>query len=262
MSQPGKWLLAASAVLLVSACATPEERMAKLQIRQQQLELRAQQINERRAARVNETSSGGTVTEVSAQAVTDLDTPLANVVKALANCDATLPATLKQFATQLEPQVPVVIKTHGASFSVPDRTALGRSSVAVAGQAQVFGLPISGVFDEATIIGGNTEKLSWGFYSPEPVSAVSSVLGARIAGYKQVRHDVGGALLRMDIYDGRNWRRTTRFDYFRNQSRIAGERVFAIDASRDPAFPGTRVSCSVRGTQLKELLPVLRPDLG
>ncbi|EJN09294.1 hypothetical protein [Herbaspirillum sp. YR522] len=262
MSHSNKWLLAASAVLLVSACATPEERMAKLQIKQQQLELRAQQINERRAARMNDTSGTGAVGDGSAQAVTDLDTPLGNVIKALASCDASLPATLKQFVTQLAPQVPVVAKANGASLGVADRAIPGRSSVPVAGQAQVMGVPVSGFFDEATIIGGQPEKISWGFYSPASVATVSSVLGARIAGYKQVRQDVGGAMLRMDIYDGRNWRRTTRFDYFRNQSKLAGERVFAIDVSRDPAFPGTRVSCSVRGTQLKELLPVLRPDLG
>ncbi|WP_225201524.1 hypothetical protein [Herbaspirillum sp. alder98] len=235
--------------------------MAKLQIKQQRLELRAQQMNERRTARMNETSTAAAPSELSAQPVTDLDTPLANVLKALGNCDASLPATLKQFVTQLEPQVPVVIKANGASFSVADRTTPGSSSVKLASQTQVFGLPISGVFDEATVIGGNTEKISWGFYSPESISAVSSTLGSRIASYKQVRQDVGGAQLRMDIYDGRSWRRTTRFDYFRNQSKIAGERVFAIDASRDPAFPGTRVSCTVRGTQLKDVLPVLRPDL-
>jgi hypothetical protein len=261
MSQANKWLLAASTVLLVSACATPEERMAKLQIKQQRLELRAQKINERRNARMNETTTAGTGIDRTMQAVTDLDTPLANVLKAIGNCDATLPLTLKQFVTQLEPQIPVVIKTNGASFSVADRATPGRSSAATASQTQVFGLPVSGFFDEATIIGGNTEKVSWGFYSPESITAVSATLGTRIPTYKQVRQDVGGAMLRMDIYEGRNWRRTTRFDYFRNQPKIAGERVFAIDASRDPAFPGTRVSCTVRGTQLKDLLPVLRPDL-
>ena len=261
MSHANKWLLAASTVLLVSACATPEERMAKLQIRQQKLELRAQQMNERRAARMAD-GPAAAVTEISAQATTDLDTPLANVLKALANCDASYPATLKQFATQLEPQVPVVINTHGASISVADRATIGRASVATTGQAQAYGIPVSGFFDEATVIGGNTEKISWGFYSPESISTVYSTLGARILAFKDVRQDVGGARLRMDIYDGRHWRRTTRFDYYRNQSKLAGERVFAIDVSRDPAFPGTRVSCTVRGTQLKDILPTLHPDLG
>ena len=95
MSASRTWLLAAGTLLLTTACSTPEERMAKLQIKQQRLEIKAQQAAQRNEAR-NELR-----TKVQASAVTDQRGPYENVIKALASCDASFAATLRPFAFPL-----------------------------------------------------------------------------------------------------------------------------------------------------------------
>ncbi|WP_432239473.1 hypothetical protein [Herbaspirillum robiniae] len=251
MSTPRTWLLAASTVLLATACATPEERMAKLQIKQQRLELKTQQLALRNEARGKPQTN----------AVLDQRAPLENVVKALAACDASLGATVKQFAPDLKPVFPVTVKGEVASIDVPDRKTPGRTAVAPMAAAKVYGLMLSSYYEESTEINGTLQKMAWGFTTPAGADQVASVLGAAIPNFKRVSKEVSGTYTRMEIFDRGDWHRTSRFDHYRAQPNILGERTLVIEASRDPAFPGTRVGCVVRGFQTEQFQDTLRPEL-
>lgn len=245
------WLLAASTVLFATACATPEERMAKLQIKQQRLELRAQQLAQRNDTRAKSQTN----------AVLDQRAPMENVIKALAACDASLGATVKQFAPDLKPIFPVTIKGEVASIDVPDRKTPGRNTVQAAAAAKVYGLTLSGYYEESTEINGSLQKMAWGFITPASIEQTAAVLGAAVPNFKRMSKEVNGNYVRMEIFDRGGWHRTSRFDHYRAQPNLLGERTLVIEASRDPAFPGSRVGCAVRGFQTEQFQDTLRPEL-
>ncbi|WP_039787279.1 hypothetical protein [Herbaspirillum huttiense] len=255
MSASRTWLLAAGTLLLTTACSTPEERMAKLQIKQQRLEIKAQQAAQRNEAR-NELR-----TKVQASAVTDQRGPYENVIKALASCDASFAATLRQFSGSLPPAFVVTLKGPVASIDVPDRRTPGSNRIAAAGSAQAYGQTLSGYYDERTESNGQLQKMSWGFYSPATPEQLAKVLGAAIPNFKRTSRELDGNYVRMEIFDRGGWHRTTRFDYYRGQSNVLGERTLVIEPSRDPSFPGSRIGCSVRGAQVAQFQDELRPEV-
>lgn len=252
MSLPRHWLLAASTVLLATACATPEERMAKLQLKQQKLELRAEQLAQRNQAR----------SAAANTAVIDQRLPLENVVKALASCDSSFGATVKHFAPALKEVFPISVTGEVASISVPQRQVPGQSTVRPTGEARIYGVAVSAYYDESVVVNGELKKMAWGVYLPSGVDQVAALLGARLPNFKRVSKEINGNYTRMEIFDGSGWHRTSRFDYYRGMADTAGERAMTIEPSRDPAFPGTRVGCSVRGRAMEQLQDSLRPELG
>ncbi|MBO9538200.1 hypothetical protein [Herbaspirillum sp.] len=252
MTRTRTWLLAASTIILTTACATPEERMAKLQIKQQRLELKTQQLAQR-----NETRG-----KTQTSAVLDQRAPLENVVKALAACDATLGATIKQFAPDLTPIFPVTVKGEVAAIDVPDRKTPGRNTVQPTAAAKVYGLTLSGYYEESTEINGTLQKMAWGFVTPASPAQAAAVLGTVIPNFKRVSKEINGNYVRMEIFDRDGWHRTSRFDYYRAQPNLQGERTLVIEASRDPALPGSRIGCAVRGFQTEQFQGTLRPELG
>ena len=251
MSASRTWLLAAATLLLTTACSTPEERMTKLQIKQQRLEIKAQQ-----AAQRNEV-----ISKAQATAVIDQRAPFENVLKALANCDASFAATLGQFPEALSPAFVVTRKGKIASIDVPDRRTPGRDRVAAAGSALAYGQTLSAYYDESVEINGQPQKISWGFYSPSTPEQLARILGAAIPNFKRTSRELNGNYVRMEIFDRGGWHRTTRFDYYRGQANVLGERTLVIEPSRDPAFPGSRIGCSVRGSQVAQFQDELRPEV-
>ncbi len=251
MSASRTWLLAAATLLLTTACSTPEERAAKQQIRQQRQEIKAQQLAQR-----NEASNKTPTT-----AVIDQRGPFENVIKALANCDASFAATLGQFPEALSPAFVVTRKGKIASIDVPDRRIPGRDRVVAAGSALAYGQTLSAYYDETVEINGQLQKMSWGFYSPATPEQLATVLGAAIPNFKRTSRELNGNYVRMEIFDRGGWHRTTRFDYYRGQANVLGERSLVIEPSRDPAFPGSRIGCSVRGLQVAQFQDELRPEV-
>ncbi|MFJ3045508.1 hypothetical protein ACIPEN_06745 [Herbaspirillum chlorophenolicum] len=225
--------------------------MAKLKIKQQRLELKAQELAQRNEARGKPQTN----------AVLDQRAPLENVIKALAACDASLGATVKQFAPDLTSIFPLTIKGEVASIDVPDRKTPGRNIVQPTAAAKVYGLTLSGYYEESTEINGTLQKMAWGFTIPAGADQVASVLGAAIPNFKRVSKEINGNYTRMEIFDRGGWHRTSRFDHYRSQSNILGERTLVVEASREPAFPGTRVGCAVRGFQTEQFQDTLRPEL-
>ena len=251
MSAKHTWLLAAGTLLLTTACSTPEERMAKLQLKQQRLEMKAQQLAQRNEAR----------NKVQTTAVTDQRGPFENTIKALASCDASFAATLRQFADKLQPAFVVTVKGPVASIDVPDRRTPGRDRIAAAGAAQAYGQTLSGYYDENLEINGQVQKISWGFYSPATPEQLVQALGLAIPNFKRTSRELNGNYTRMEIFERGGWHRTMRFDYYRGQANVLGERTLVIEPSRDPAFPGSRIGCSVRGTQVAQFQDELRPEV-
>ncbi len=255
MSTPRHFWLAAGALLLTTACSTPEERMAKLQLKQQQLDLKAQQIAQRNEAR---NAARGNVQDA---AVVDQRAPLENVLKALSACDASLSATVKRFAPDLQALFPVTVKGQVAAIAVADRRAQGGNSVKAAAGARAYGQTVSGYYDESLEINGGLQKMSWGFYSPASPEQLAQALGAAVPNFKRMSRELSGNYVRMEIFDRGGWHRTTRFDYYRARADVLGERTLVIEASRDAAFPGSRIGCSVRGAQVAQFQDDLRPEL-
>jgi hypothetical protein len=255
MTTSRTWLLAAGTLLLTTACSTPEERVAKLQLKQQRMELKAQQLAQRTDTR-NEQRGKTQVTPV-----TDQRGPFENVVKALASCDASLAATLRQFSGAVQPAFVVTLKGPVAGIDVPDRHTPGRDRIAAAASAQAYGQTLSGYYDESVVINGQLQKMSWGFYSPATPEQLATALGAAIPNFKRTSRELDGKYTRMEIFDRGGWHRTTRFDYYRGQPNVLGERSLTIEPSRDPAFPGSRIGCSVRGSQVAQFQDELRPEL-
>lgn len=251
MSTSRIWLLAAGTLLLTTACSTPEERMAKLQIKQQRLAVKSQQAAQRNELR----------TKAESAAVTDQRTPLENVLKALGSCDASFAATVRQFSGALQPAFVVTLKGPVASIDVPDRSTAGRNHIAVAAPAQAYGQILSGYYDERLEINGQLQKISWGFFSPATPEQLVKALGAAIPNFKHTSRELEGNYVRMEIFDRGGWHRTTRFEHYRAQANVLGERTLVIEASRDPAFPGSRIGCSVRGTQVAQFQDELRPEV-
>lgn len=255
MSTPRHFWLAAGALLLTTACSTPEERMAKLQLKQQQLDLKAQQIAQRNEARNMARSN------LQDGAVVDQRAPLENVLKALSTCDASLSATVKRFSSDLQAIFPVTVKGQVAAINVADRRAPGGSSVKAAAAARAYGQTITGYYDESLEINGGLQKMSWGFYSPASPEQLAQALGAAVPNFKRMSRELSGNYVRMEIFDRGGWHRTTRFDYYRGRTDVLGERTLVIEASRDAAFPGSRIGCSVRGAQVAQFQDDLRPEL-
>ncbi|WP_245200170.1 hypothetical protein [Herbaspirillum sp. LeCh32-8] len=250
------WLLAASTILLATACATPEERMAKMQIKQQRLELKAQRLAER-----NQNRDQARGAPAPGGPVTDQRAPLENAVKALAACDASFGATLKRFAAEISPSFQVTVKGETASIEVPDRKTPGRNIVAPAAPAKVYGLTLSGYYEESTDINGTLQKMVWGFTTTASPDQAAAVLGTAIPNFKRMSKEISGTYTRMEIFERNGWHRTSRFDYYRGQANLNGERTLVIEASRDPAFPGARIGCAVRGFQTEQFQDMLRPEL-
>jgi hypothetical protein len=234
MSTPRHFWLVAGALLLTTACSTPEERMAKLQLKQQQLDLKAQQIAQRvkratwRAAPPGQRRSGPArpAGKCAQGAVHMRRQPERHRQALLQRPAGNLPG-------DGEGQV--------AAINVADRRAPGGSSVKAAAAARAYGQTITGYYDESLEINGGLQKMSWGFYSPASPEQLAQALGAAVPNFKRMSRELSGNYVRMEIFDRGGWHRTTRFDYYRGRADVLGERTLVIEASRDAAFPGSRI---------------------
>ncbi|MFL9923313.1 hypothetical protein PQR62_03480 [Herbaspirillum lusitanum] len=246
--------LTLATLALLSACATPEERAAKRELKQQRQEVKAQAILDRANARTGEAA-----VKAEPKLVNGRGAPLENVFTAFAACNASLFKTGKQFATELEPLFPMSIKNDLAYIKVNDRKAA--SVVAIGSPANVFGVPVSAYFDQITPVPGSSDMLSWGFFSPMAPQDVVKSLSPYVLELKNLSKDINLQFIRLEIYDGKFWRRTSQLAKYRGMLSTTAQRSLTVAPSDNPAFPGTRIACSLQGKTTPDIVNILRPDL-
>ena len=246
-------LLSISLLALLGACASPEERAAKRQLKLERQQEKAQRIVDR-------------ANDKKDQAVTD---PVARqkaapdeLLKAFANCDASMFRIASQYKAELDGYWPIGTKGDIGNILVPDRGSPDKHFVASRNNPTMLNLPISGYFDEVMTLGTvSSPNYWWGFFTPLSPRETYRILSLRLPELKRLRADKDGAYVRLDRWDGTNWRRMSNPASFHGIPTDTAERVLIIDKSDQAAYPGTRIACSLQGPVPPATLLLLRPDL-
>lgn len=246
-------LLSLSLLALLGACASPEERAAKRQLKLERQQQKAQRIVDR-------------ANDKKDQAVTD---PVARqkaapdeLLKAFANCDGAMFKVAAQYKAELSAYWPIATKGDIGNILVPDRGSPDKHFATAKNSPAMLSLPVSGYFDEVMTLGtASSPNYWWGFFSPLTPKEAYRILSLRLPELKRLRADKDGAYVRLDRWDGANWRRVANAANYRGAATETAERVLIIDKSDQAAYPGTRIACSLQGPVPAATLLLLRPDL-
>lgn len=246
-------LLSISLLASLGACASPEERAAKRQLKLERQEQKAQRIVDR-------------ANNKKEQAVTD---PVARqksapdeLLKAFASCDSAMFKVAAQYKAELAAYWPIATKGDIGNILVPDRGSPDKHFVAARNTPTMLNLPISGYFDEVMTLGtASSPNYWWGFFTPLSPRDTYRILSLRLPELKRIRADKDGAYVRLDRWDGNTWRRMSNPSSFHGMPTDTAERVLIIDKSDQAAYPGTRIACSLQGPVPATTLQSLRPDL-
>lgn len=192
-----------------------------------------------------------------------LAAPIDDLLTAHAACDGTEFAALARNADLLDGKVPVVRKGAVAAIPVPDRREKGKRTVRFRAPLPVLGITLTGYSDEYDAFGPELQFLFWGYLVKEDVGTVARALMPHARNSDRMKRDPEGNFVRLELFDGERWREVPDPLAYAGIPGQFVERAYIIERSDDPAFPGTRVSCSLQGPVGKwpDVLSTVRPDL-
>ena len=192
-----------------------------------------------------------------------LAAPVDDLLSAHAACEGTEFAILARNAERFADKMPILRKDGVATIPVPDRREKGKRTVRFREGLPAFGVTLVGFSDEYDAFGPELQFLFWGFLVKEDVGTVARALTPHVRNSDRMKRDPEGNFVRLEVFDGDRWREVPDPLAYAGIPGQFVERAYIIERSDDPAFPGTRVSCSLQGPVDKwpEVLPKARPDL-
>ena len=194
---------------------------------------------------------------------TAIAAPGDELLAAHAACNGAEFAVLAQNADQLAVMMPLSKNGDVATIRVPDRREKGRRTVRFRASVPALGLTLVGFSDEYDAFGPELQFLFWGFLVKEDVATVARALMPHVPNSDRMARDPDGNFVRLELFDGERWREVPDPLAYAGIPGQFVERAYIIERSKDPAFPGTRIACSLQGPVGKwpDVLPTARPDL-
>jgi hypothetical protein len=189
--------------------------------------------------------------------------PAEELLAAHAACDGSEFAVLAKHADQFADKMPILRKDVVATIPVPDRREKGQRTVRFRAGLPAFDVTVIGFSDEYDAYGPELQFLFWGFLAKEDVATVARALMPHVPNSDRMKRDSDGNFVRLEVFDGERWRDVPDPLAYAGIPGQFVERAYIIERSKDPRFPGTRISCSLQGPVGKwaDVLPTARPDL-
>jgi hypothetical protein len=184
-----------------------------------------------------------------------------DVLHAFAACNGEFFYSLKTNSESVSGVTKVKEGTRSASIVVESRRIKGKQSVRFTRPIDAYSLHLTGYFDEASAESPKEQFYYWGFFVAEKPADVRQRLGSHIKDVELLKVD-GLGFVRLDMHDGQKW--ISIESPQQHSGTVPGryiERVLLIEESDDPAFPGTRLSCSIQGPVSDIVLSDIRPDI-
>lgn len=183
------------------------------------------------------------------------------LLRAFTRCDAGFFQALKADAAALDGVAPIQANQTIAAIAVPERTADDRNFVRFGKPLTAGAVEMTAYFDEISHGGTSGDFYFWGFFSPMSPQAVAQRLAPSVADAERLVRVDEATYVRLEIHDGKDWRKIASPKAFHGAPGKRVERALIIEPSDNPAFAGTRISCSLQGAITERLLQQERPDL-
>lgn len=173
-------------------------------------------------------------------------------------CDSGLFAELKSDDITWRKVAPVEIGDGAAWIKVPDRKDGGKNEVLLQSPVAVAGMELLSYFDEILELDSIGSYYFWGFTVKGDVSSVEKKIRALVFDNGRLRRD-GPAFVRTELKVGRGpWQKANTASAAVGAGKI--ERVFLIEP-HESRVNTVRLSCSLQGTLLPEVIKDVRPDI-
>lgn len=185
----------------------------------------------------------------------------AEVIRAFTACDGDFFSKLKSYKKQFTAFADIKDGEKISYIAVRNRRDEEAQSAKFSRPISVGSIRLLGYFDEATVLTPKEQYYNWGFYVADSPAKVRSRLEPLIKDAQRLKND-GTNFARLELHDGQKWvsmDSPTQFSGATPGKYV--ERVFLIEPSTDPAFPGTRLTCSIQGAISDIVLSDIRPDI-